>query len=73
MAYWIDRGRAFLGREVVLTLPLRSRGVRMRALLADGSLYETRTRPATFTRAVGAGLRHLEGVAWRNDPNATRR
>ena len=64
MGYWVDRTRAFLDREVVAALNAQRRGARMRALLSDGSLYDTRTRPQTFVRAVAAGITRCEGVAW---------
>ena len=64
MAYWIDRTRAVWGRDLVVALNVRQRGMRTRALLSDGSLYDTRTRPQTFVRAVVAGITRCEGVAW---------
>lgn len=64
MGYWIDRTRAFRDCEVVAALNVRRHGARMRALLADGSLYDTRTRPQTFARRAGAGFTHDEGRVW---------
>ena len=64
MAYWIDRTRAFRGTEIVVALNAHQRGMRIRAVLADGSLYDTRTRPRTFVRAARQGLTQYEGVVW---------
>ena len=64
MAYWIDRTRAVRGNELVMALNVRQRGMRTRALLIDGSLYDTRTRPQTFARAALQGITRYEGVVW---------
>ena len=66
MSYWIDRTQAFRSEDVVVALNARRREARLRVVLADGSLYDTRTRPQTFARAA-AGLRRQEGIAWPNE------
>ena len=63
-AYWIDRSRTLRGTELVVALNVRGRGVRTRAVLADGSLYDTQTRTCTFVRVIGEGITRYEGVAW---------
>ena len=64
MAYWIDRTRTFRGTEIVVALNAHQRGMRIRAVLTDGSLYDTRTRPHTFARAALQGITRYEGVVW---------
>ena len=72
MAYWIDRTRAFSGSEIVVALNMHQRGRRLRTVLTDGSLYDTRTRPQTFVRAARRGITRHEGVVWPSEQKTRR-
>ena len=50
MSYVMDRRQVFHDSEIVAILAVRQRGVRSYALLRDGSVYRTLTRPGTFRR-----------------------
>ncbi len=52
MSYVIDRKQAFRDEAIVAILSARTRGVRSRILLRDGSSHQTLTRPRTLRRVV---------------------
>ena len=53
MAYLIDRQRALAFEDVVAVVKRQERRQRSRVILADNSLYQTLTRPATLMARAG--------------------
>ena len=54
MAYIVDRQQVLSGKEIVAVVGVRQRRFRSRVVCKDNSLYQTLTRPATFTRYLNA-------------------
>ena len=65
MPYIVDRGRALLTGDVVAIIRRPERRLRSRVILADNSLYQTLTRPATLTRYARNYPQMLKGATWR--------
>ena len=80
MAYLIDRQRALALEDVVAVVKRQERRQRSRVILADNSLYQTLTRPATLmgrarrypecvvelgARTRGEAQRGRRGATWR--------
>ena len=64
MPYLVDRQRVLRVEDVVAIVKRRERP-RSRVILADNSLYQTRTRPATLMRRAKDYPDSLKGARWR--------
>ena len=65
MPYIVDRQRALLTGDVVVIVRRQERRLRSRGILADNSLYQTLTRPATLARYARDYPQTLKGATWR--------
>ena len=63
MPYVVDRQRALLTEDIVAVIRRQERRLRSRVILADNSLYQTRTKPATLTR-YARDYPALKGARW---------
>ena len=64
MPYLVDRQRALLTEDVVAVIARPERRHRSRVILADNSLYQTLTKPATLMR-YAREYPNLKGATWR--------
>ena len=62
MPYLVDRQRAILTEDVVAVIARPERRHRSRVILADNSLYQTMTRPATLMRYAREYPKRLKGA-----------